>query len=328
MKKLSDMGERKAIDIVSAIFKTKDVAVGIGDDCAAIDIGEKYLLITTDMISQRTHIPKQMTPFQMGWFVVAINLSDIAAKGGVPIGLVLSFGLPKDTSEKFLKQLAEGANKCAIDFDTHIIGGDMKETSEITLCGTAFGTVKKKEFMSRKGIKADDILAVTGNLGKAGLGYFSIKLESHKNALSKHLFEPIPRLKEGIELAQQKCITSCMDISDGLSSSLYQLQKLNNVGFEVDLKMIPISKGLIGLKKKNRDIDIYKIALNFGGDYELLVTIPEIKFEEVEKNLRKIGCKLIAIGKATNENKIMVFDGNVKEPLENLGYEHFKKHLF
>ena len=101
MKKLSDLGERKAIQLISEILSKGDVAVGIGDDCAAIDMGEEYLLVSTDMISQKTHIPEQMTPFQIGWFIVAINLSDIAAKGGMPLGLVLSFGLPKETSEIF-----------------------------------------------------------------------------------------------------------------------------------------------------------------------------------------------------------------------------------
>ena len=105
MKKLSELGEREAIRLISDILSKGDVAVGIGDDCAAFEFGEEYLLVTTDMISQKTHIPKEMTPFQLGWFIVAINLSDIAAKGGVPLGLVLSFGLPKETSETFLKEL-------------------------------------------------------------------------------------------------------------------------------------------------------------------------------------------------------------------------------
>ena len=126
MIKLSDLGERKAIQIISKILSKGDAVVGIGDDCTAFEFEKKYLLVTTDMISQKTHIPKEMTAFKIGWFIVAINLSDIAAKGGTPLGLVLSFGLPKESSETFLKGLTKGANACAIKYDTTIVGGDTK----------------------------------------------------------------------------------------------------------------------------------------------------------------------------------------------------------
>lgn len=328
MKMLSDLGERKAIDLVADIFDNKNMPIGIGDDCAAIEFGEKYLLVTTDMISQKTHIPKQMTPYQIGWFIVAINLSDIAAKGGSPYGLVLSFGLPKNTKEKFLKGLAEGANSCANKFDTSIVGGDMKETSEITLTGTAFGIVKKEEFMPRIGAKVGDMVAVTGSLGKAGLGHYCLGEKISENKFSQYLFEPIPRLKEGRILAQEKCITSCMDISDGLSSSLYQLSKLNNVGYEINYNSIPLSQGLKQLHTRKKNLDIHKIAFNYGGDYELIITIPINKFKIVQEKLRRIGCKLTDIGRVTNENRIVISQGEVKKPLENLGYEHFKKHIF
>ncbi len=328
MKKLSDLGERKAIELILKILTKGDVAVGPGDDCAAIDMGKEYLLITTDMISQKTHIMKEMTPFQIGWFIVAINLSDIAAKGGKPLGMVLSFGLPKGTSEAFLKELTKGADACATKFNTSIIGGDMKESSDVALCGTAFGKVKKDEFMPRIGAQVGNIIAVTGTLGKAGAGYYNLKNKILDKDISKALLEPIPKLKEGEMLARQKCVTSCMDISDGLSSSLYQLQELNNVGFEINLNSIPISSELIELNKKQSGLDIYNIALHFGGDYELLLTIPPHKFEKAKEALKEIGTDLIAIGKVIREEEVLIVDNKVKKVLENKGYEHFKKQNF
>jgi thiamine-monophosphate kinase len=328
MKKLSDLGERKAIYLISKIFMQKEVAVGIGDDCAALDFGEKYLLISTDMISQKTHILKEMTPFQIGWFIVTINLSDIAAKGGIPLGLVLSFGLPRETSEDFLKKLAEGANSCATTYNTSIIGGDIKESSEINLCGTAFGIVEKDKFMPRKGAKPNDIVAVTGSLGKAGAGYYSLKNKTHNTKFSKLLFEPKPKIKEGKLLSNLNCVTSCMDISDGLSSSLYQLQEINNTGFEINIKDLPISTELIELQKKQKELDTQKIALHFGGDYELLVTLPKNKYKQTKEMLKKIGGELFVIGKVTADKKINIYDGTIRKTLLNLGYEHFKNHVF
>ncbi len=328
MKKLSDLGERKAIQLISQILTKGDAVVGVGDDCAAIDMGEEYLLVSTDMISQKTHIPEQMTPFQIGWFIVAINLSDIAAKGGEPLGLVLSFGLPKNTTELFLTELTKGADACATKFDTHIIGGDTKETGEINICGTAFGVVKKDEFMPRKGACPDDVVAVTGTLGKAGAGYFNLKNKTLDKDISKALLEPVPKLKEGRLLARQKCITSCMDLSDGLSSSLYQLIELNNVGFEIDQSKIPLSSELLQLKKKKSDLNVFDFALHFGGDYELLLTIPEEYFEKTKKIMEKNGTDLFAIGKATEKKEITLIFGDDKKILKNKGYEHFKNHNF
>ena len=328
MKKLSNMGERKAIDFISKILSKGDAAVGIGDDCAALDFGEDYLLISTDTISEKTHIPKIMTPWQIGWFIVAINLSDIAAKGGKPLGLVLSLNLPKDTSDRFLEELNEGADKCATTYNTAIIGGDTKENPIITLCGTAFGIVQKDEFMPRKGTKPNDIVAVTGNLGKAGAGYYAIKHSIDDKEILKGLLEPKPKLQEGITLAKEKIVTSCMDISDGLSSSLYQLQELNKVGFEIKQEKIPLSPMLLKLSTEDKNLNTYNYGLHFGGDYELLLTIPKDKFEKAQKIVEKTGGQLTNIGKVTGGNKIYISDKDVKKILPNKGYEHFKNFNF
>jgi thiamine-monophosphate kinase len=328
VKRLTDLGERAAIRRIAAILTKGVNHRGIGDDCAVIDRGKEYLLVTTDMMAQRTHIPAQMTAYQMGWFLVAMNLSDIAAKGGIPLGVVCSFGLPKKTSEIFLKELTKGADACAVGFGTTIVGGDTKETAEVTLCGTAFGIVKKNEFISRIGAHPGDIVAVTGTLGKAGAGYYALKLQRQQKKLSKGLLEPLPRLREGRLLAQQQSVTSSMDLSDGLSASLYQLQELNAVGFEIQKNALPLASGLRELFDKNHRYDSYSIGLHFGGDYELLVTIPPGDFEEAKKTLNKQDYNLTAIGTVTQKKDIVLIDGKDKRILENKGYEHFKKHHF
>ncbi|MEA3457449.1 MAG: thiamine-phosphate kinase [Candidatus Thermoplasmatota archaeon] len=323
MKRLSDLGERKAIQLIHDILSSGDEAIGIGDDCAAFEFGEKYLLVSTDMITAETHIHKKMTPWQVGWFVVAINLSDIAAKGGKPLGLVLSLGLPRSTSDIFLKELMEGADSCATMHGTSIVGGDTKENPNVTICGTVFGIVKKNEFMSRKGAKPGDVVAITGTLGKAGVGHYALQHSIENEEITKGLFEPSPRLEEGMVLAGLKMINSCMDISDGLSSSLYQLQELNNVGFEIEKKRIPLAKDLVKLANQE-NLDAYEYGLHFGGDYELLLTVYPDKFEKVKRSIEKAGTSLTAIGHVTKNRKIHVVDGGSKKILSNGGYEHFR----
>ena len=328
MKNLSDLGERAAIKRIAEILTQGEVAVGIGDDCAAIEMGNEYLLVSTDMLSEETHLHQKMTPFQIGWFSVAINLSDLAAKAGTPLGLVLSFGLPKEIGENFLDELTRGADACATRFDTAVIGGDLKETREITICGTAFGLVKKTNFLPRKGFQVGDIVAVTGSLGKAGAGYYNIAHEIVDKDLSKLLFEPQPKMKEGQLLGRQQCITSCMDISDGLSASLYQLLELNKKGFEIQQDKIPLAKELQLLKNNDEQVDVFEIALHFGGDYELLFTVPEEKWIAVNTVFKKEGLALFSIGRVIREQKVYLVTGDRTSILENKGYEHFKHHLF
>jgi thiamine-monophosphate kinase len=328
VKRLSDIGERAAIRRIATILTKGKNQAGIGDDCAAIDMGKDYLLITTDLMSKKTHIPPQMTPYQMGWFLVAMNLSDIAAKGGLPLGVVCSFGLPKTTSERFLTELAKGADACAVAFGTSVVGGDTKETTEITLCGTAFGSVKKTEFMARTGTRPGEIVAVTGTLGKAGAGYYALKQKGKGKNISKLLLEPQPRIQEGLLLAQQRVVTSSMDLSDGLSASLYQLQELNGVGFEIRKDTLPVAPEAWSLSRTNQNVDPYAVALHFGGDYELLVTMPKKDFEKIKKLLTNHGSSLTAIGTVTKKKQILLIDGKNKRVLENKGYEHFKVHNF
>ena len=328
MKRISDLGERKVIQIIYSILSKGNEAIGIGDDCAAFPFEDKYFLVSTDMITEETHISKKMTPWQIGWFVVAINLSDIAAKGGKPLGLVLSLGLPKNTQEIYLKELIEGADFCATKYGTSIVGGDTKENQNVTICGTAFGIVKKDEFMSRKGAKPGDVVAVTGTLGKAGVGYYTLKNNIENKKIIKGLFEPMPRIKEGIILSSLKVINSCIDISDGLSSSLYQLKNLSNVGFKIEKEKIPLTQDLFKLENQ-KNLDIYKYGLHFGGDYELLLTVPSDKFEKVKRSIENIGSSLTSIGKVTNNKNVYLVDKTSKKILPDRGFEHFKgKNLF
>jgi len=328
VKRLADLGERAAIRRIATLLTKGNNTLGIGDDCAAIDLGKTYLLATTDMMFQRTHIPPQMTPYQMGWFLVAMNLSDIAAKGGHPLGIVCSYGLPKKTTESFLKELTKGADACAVCFGTTIVGGDTKETIEITLCATAFGTVKKDEFIARNGARPGDVVAVTGTLGKAGAGYYALKHHWNEKKLSNAFLEPQPRLKEGRLLAQQRVVTSSMDLSDGLSASLYQLQEINTVGFEIRRDTLPLASESVTLSRSHHAIDPYALALHFGGDYELLVTVPPKKFERVQNTLKRHGASLTAIGTVTKKTDIVLLEKGTRTALENKGYEHFKSHWF
>lgn len=305
--RLKYLGERKAIELIADITKTD-----ISDDCAVIKFDKKFLLATADAVNEMTHIPRGATPYQIGWYAVAVNLSDIAAKGGIPIGIVVAISMHKNTDSKFLMQLTAGMNACAKRYKTKILGGDTKESDSLHLCGTAFGIVGRKDIMLRRGAIPEDIVCVTGTLGKASAGLY---LNKPENVLMVE-----PRMAEGQLLARTHGVTSCMDISDGLASSLYQLSQLNNVGFEIYHSMLPVAKAA----KKQRSLLRDELILYSGGDYELLLTVKKSKLGLVQKHMQKTSTKLTPIGKVTRSKEIFLIKKTRKTPLENRGYEHFK----
>jgi thiamine-monophosphate kinase len=177
MNKLSEMGEKEAVRHILAEIAEKESsnAIGPGDDAAAVDMGVVYLVATTDMIAQSTHVLPGMTDWQIGWTVAAVNFSDVAAMGAKPIGLLVSMGLPKDTPSERLDEIIRGILDCCEYAGGEMLGGDTKEAPELTLSGTALGTVVKRGILLRKGAKKGDLLAVTGSLGLAAAGYHSMK---------------------------------------------------------------------------------------------------------------------------------------------------------
>jgi thiamine-monophosphate kinase len=317
--KLDRVGERKAIRIISKILEHGIAPIGIGDDVAVIEMGDDYLLVTTDMITKSTHTPLA-TAKQIGWHLVAINLSDIGSKGGRPIGVVTALGLPIGTDIHFLKELTKGMRICAKRFDTSIIGGDTKESKEISLTGTAFGLVNRKNFMARKGARPGDIVAVTGDLGVAAAGLESLKRKIKRPKAIKALLEPVPRVREGISLGETGVVTSCMDISDGLSSSLYHLSRASRTGFRIEYGDLPISKEIakVGLDEEDA-------VLHFGGEYELLMTIrPRAGDVEIARGaVEKHGCRFSVIGKVIEKGIFLQKEGKASR-LKDLGWEHFR----
>lgn len=322
VKKLSDMGEREAIRLISGLISSGKEIVGVGDDCAVFELDDEFLLVTTDMINEKTHVPKGMSAWQMGWFLVAVNLSDIAAKGGSPLGILISLGLPRETTKDFLVDFMKGANKCALVYKTSIVGGDTKENQSVTASGTAFGKVGKDFFMGRVGAEVGDVVAVTGSLGRAGAGFFAIERGIDNKMIIEGLLEPRPRVPEGIKLGETGVVSCCMDVSDGLSSSLYQLSESNSVGFKIDKRLLPVSPFLRDLSE-DFDLDVYKNVLHFGGDYELLLTLSDDDFNAAKEAVKSVGGVLTKIGCVTEENIVLV-DSYGEKTLENKGYEHFK----
>ncbi|MCE8427903.1 MAG: thiamine-phosphate kinase, partial [Candidatus Methanoperedens sp.] len=252
--KVSELAERELIAHIAKILKKNgnNVIVGAGDDdCAVLDIGtEDYLLVTTDMLHKKTDFPSRMAKRQIGWMSVAVNLSDLASKGARPIGILMAMGIPPDTELIFVDEIVNGMDECAAKFGTQIIGGDTDSHDELTMTGTALGLVKK-DLLIRRGMgRPGDIVCVTGTLGAAGVAFMALdrKIPASLEIMNA-LYEPFPRIKEGIALAGSHAVTSMMDISDGLAISLHDLGKAGNVGFKIYESRLPVLSNVEGFNK-------------------------------------------------------------------------------
>jgi len=297
--KLSDAGERKITYEITRKFSIPF------DDCAYIERKGYYEVMTTDMVNKKTHFPPSASFYQMGWYAMAVNISDLAAKGVEPEVYLVAMGLPRELDMEDYNEIIHGMEMCIKEYGGKIVGGDTKEAIDLTISITAIGIVKKEEFMPRKGMKVKDGVYITGKLGKGGAAL--------RNGDMNQLLLIKPRLKEGRMLASSGKVNSCMDLSDGLASSLYQLMKINGKGFRIYEEMLPIHDNA-----KKYD-DALELALYYGGDYELLFTMPE----EGEKELKE-EMEITRIGEVIREEKVFLLTDGKEEEMEERGYEHFK----
>lgn len=316
--KIKDIGERALIKRISGFLSGDDnIIVGAGeDDCAVLDTGgDEYLLVTTDMLHRKTDFPLQMAGRQIGWMSVAVNLSDLSSKGARPIGVLMAMGIPPDTEVGFIEEIVKGMDECASKFGTRIVGGDTDAHDELTLVGTALGMVKKERLIRRSGARVGDLVCVTGNPGTAGAALFALdKKISAGQEIIKALFEPVPRIYEGMALSGSLSVTSMMDISDGLALSLHDMSRAGKVGFKIYESRLPV---LPDVKKLLKEKEILEAAVFAGGDFELLFTVAPENLDKAKK-----ACPLTVIGDVIEKGVFIEKAGGFEE-LKARGYEHF-----
>jgi thiamine-monophosphate kinase len=218
--------------------------------------------------------------------------------------------------------MVDGMNDCALRFNTSIVGGDTKEHDDLILCGTAIGEIDKDKILLRKGARAGDLVCVTGWLGRGGAGFYSMKRGLNLKDAETALKRPWPRVKEGMALSASGIVTSCMDISDGLSASIFEMSRCSGMTYEIDYSKLPRAKEVdMAFQDPQRQRDL---TLNFGDDFELLFTIKREAEGELSKIAQASECPMTVIGKVTSGEENILIDNGTREKLENLGYEHFR----
>ena len=266
MTTIGEIGERQLIEDFKSFLRPEG-RVGPGDDAAVIG---KDMVVTTDIVSFDRHMPAGMSYEQFGWYAAAVNFSDLAAMGARPMGITAALALPPTLDVQAAYDIMSGIDQCAEFCGTGVIGGDTKPGPGI-VAGTALGTLDGRAPLLRSGAKPGDIVAVTGPLGGPAAGFEAIDKGIDCPDAKERLYMPIPRVTEGIILAESGIVSSCMDLSDGIGTALNTICESSKVGIDIEYDFIPREPFVEEISEKT-GIPMEKLLLGWGGEYELLFT--------------------------------------------------------
>lgn len=319
------MGE---FDLIKRYFSRKslqnDVILSVGDDCAITSIPAGYqLAITTDNLVEGTHFLPSISPADLAYKSVAVNLSDLAAMGATPTWMSLALTLP-EIKEAWLAEFSQSLFAILDRYGVSLIGGDTtKGPLSITL--TAQGFLPENQGLFRHQAKVGDWIFISGFLGDSAAGLDlllqnrKIENESDRYFIQRHL-HPTPRVELGLALRSFSCCA--LDISDGLLADLEHILERSQVGAEIYLENLPLSRHLCTQYEQTQ---AEKFALTGGEDYELCFTVSEEKREEMEQVLRSQGIKVTCIGKILPQTSGLNLLKNGKKMAlpTHIGFDHF-----
>jgi len=322
--KVSELGEFGLIDLLAKMAGGGDerMLIGIGDDAAAWQGDDSIQLASVDSFIEGVHFTPETTPWQdVGWKALAVNISDIAAMGGIPRYALVALSLPDDTEVDNVTALYTGMLKLAKQYGVTIVGGDISRAPLVAIAVTILGNSPTKKILTRSSAKAGEVVAVTGKLGAAAAGMEVLKsrrnldpeAESHlKNAF----LHPTPRIAEGLLLVEQG-VKTAIDISDGLVADLNQICKASRVGARLEVERVPVEPAV----KAAFSEGALELALSGGEDYELLFTAGA---EIVDKVKKAASRPVTVIGEITDGKGVSLVDKEGKPfKLAKSGWEHF-----
>jgi len=295
--RITELGEFGLIKRIESWLRYKDPSIikGIGDDCAVIEFDkERYMLLSSDMLVEGVDFTKDTPFYLIGRKAMGEVLSDIAAKAGIPRYALVSLGLPKDMDLDSVNKLYKGFKFWMERFNFKIVGGDISKADKLVIDISVVGFVDKQNLILRSGARINDIIFITGSLGKP-----------------KKEFYFVPRIKEAEYLVKNFRVNSMIDISDGLIQDLNHILEQSKVGAVIYEKLIPYNR--------NRDIGE---VLTQGEEFELLFTLPVKEAKRLIATQNKLYQGIGQI--VSSEYGLRLIDRNFKERKVKIeGFQHF-----
>jgi len=311
--KIKEIGEFGLIDRITKKSKKKDVLIGIGDDAAVVKTKKGLEILTTDCLVEGDHFKKDwFTPQQIGMKAIEINVSDVAAMGGIPKYVLVSLCLPEDIDVDFVEDMYKGMWKTCGKYNIEIIGGNMTHSKQIIISITLTGEVSKKNLLLRSGAKIGDYIFISGPIGngRAGLRVFQENLEDFNQVKKKYL-EPRARLDFALKIAPY--VNSMIDISDGLAPEIKHICDESKCGAIIYKEKIPVKDEVREIAKILKENE-YDYALFGGEDFELVYTVPKNNIKKIEGYI---------IGEIKKDKTIKLKSHGEEKVIKEKGYDHF-----
>lgn len=333
------MGEFGLIRHLTSDLVTRQPStlLGVGDDAAVIDAGDKRVLVSTDMLCEGVHFDLAYTPLKhLGYKSIIVNLSDICAMNAVPTQVTVSLALSNRFSLEAVEELYAGMRKACELYSVDLVGGDTTSSlSGLVISVTVMGLGESDRIVRRSGAQAGDLLVVSGELGGAYMGLQVLEREKHvfKEApgaqpdltgfdyVLERQLKPEARMDVVRELVQLKLKPSAMiDVSDGLSSEIFHLCTESGVGVKVFEEKLPINPETYEVARAF-NLDPTVCMLNGGEDYELLFTVPQSEADQIMNHPM-----FSIIGYLTDDPKErrLIAKNGAEADLEAQGWEAFK----
>lgn len=318
-------------DLIARYFRplaTDPGAFGLVDDAALLKSSGDDLVVTTDAIIEGVHFLPDDPPGTVARKALRVNLSDLAAKGAVPAGFVLTLAL-REARDEWLAPFARALGEDASAFGCPVLGGDTVSTpGPLMISVTAFGRVPPGKMVRRTTAKPGDRIAVTGTIGDAALGLRVLKgiasegLDTAARELLVQRYR-VPQPRSALALAVRDHASAAMDVSDGLAGDLAKLCAASGVSAAVDLGAVPLSAPARALLA-NSSADI-ETMVSGGDDYEVLCAVPENRWDSFVAAAQQAGVQVTAIGRIEAGTAGPRFLDTTGQPvvLKRLSYSHF-----
>ena len=337
---ISKLGEFGLIDHLTKNIKLKNenTIKGVGDDAAVIDMGDKYQLVSTDLLVEGVHFDLAYMPLKhLGYKSVAVNVSDICAMNGNAKQITLGLAMSNRFTVEAIDELYAGIYLACEHYGVDLVGGDTtSSTAGLMISVTVLGEVEKENVVYRSGAKVNDLVICTGDLGAAYLGLQLLNREKEmfqenptmqpdltgNDYVLKRQLKPEAGVKYIKILKDLDIIpTSMIDISDGLSSEVLHLAKSSKVGITIHEDKIPVDYTTMNLANEF-NMNPIVCALSGGEDYELLFTVSQEHYDKFKKD-----ADFTIVGYVTDasEGNNFIANDGTSHPLTAQGWDAMKK---
>ncbi len=327
--KLADLGEFGFIErIRGAVARSEGtgVCLGIGDDCAVLELPPGQVLLTsTDLLIEEIHFRSDWSDWRaLGGKCVSVNVSDVAAMGGSPRHLYLGLAIPADMAMDDLDAFLEGFLETAADYGAVLVGGETcRSPGPLMISVTVEGAAPANQIVTRSGARAGDAVYVSGTLGDSALALQ--RLQSGwpvADELADRHHRPQARVALGRTLAEAQLPSAMIDVSDGVLADLGHILDASAVGARLEKALFPLSSELS--QALVEEPALFELALSGGEDYELLFTVPVAKEHLLASLVVDVPITRIGTVTAAEQGLLLVDEAGQMRSVKAKGYNHFR----